>query len=369
MGHTNTIPEVFGASWTKFVDEWCLGAPPVEPSEVCARALHALTNHLPEHVQRILSDSMRGLGVIAGNIDLGLTLSDTEGLPRFAQVVSRLRAGERSAKSELTVAATLSRMGFPPALQVEAGTKIPDLAITVGGSVVYGEVVAPERAEIVKEIEGRIGEIASAVLAGCGDANVELFLDFDPWQVDIPSVMRFVADSPHVFQPTEIPEVGRFVKRPFTFPPVIAPTIDSGTPGTIVGLARSNFCVTDRLVTGGSVVSIRAPVFDSRAKRILTAELHHFTKSAANFVVIDCGGTAGAANEWIPALTRCFQPKQNTRVSGVLLFFGGLTGNPLQVHRVWEVLPNPYAANPLPSGLLKAFERLPSKWPREAPAQ
>ena len=171
MDYTNTIPEDFGASWTKFVDEWCLGSPPTEPSEACARALHALTNHLPEHVQNVLTASARGLAAIAGNIELGLTLADTEGLPGFAPVVARLRAGERGAQSELTVAAALSRAGFAPTLQVAAGTKIPDLAITVETTTVYGEVIAPNRAEVVKETTDRMWEIASAVLAGCGGAN------------------------------------------------------------------------------------------------------------------------------------------------------------------------------------------------------
>ena len=358
VDHTNTIPEVFGASWTKFVDEWCLGTPPFEPSEVCARALRALVKHLPEHVQRVLTGPSRGLGIIAGNIDLGLTLDDTESLSGFVPVVARLRAGERGAGSELTVAAALAQIGFSPALQVETGTKRPDLAITVGNSPVYGEVIAPDRAEVVKETTDRMGEIATAILSGCDGANIELFLDFDPERIDIALASKFIADSPQTLEPAEVPEVGRFVKRPFTFPPITTPSIDRRTSGTVMGVARSSI-----RGTGGSLVAVRAPVFDGRAKRLLTAELHHFSKNAPNFVAINCGDVSGGMSDWASSLARCFQPKQNTRISAVLLYHSGLIGNPLQLHRAWKVLVNPHAANPLPDALLKAFESLPNKWP------
>jgi hypothetical protein len=43
--------------------------------------------------------------------------------------------------------------------------------------------------------------------------------------------------------------------------------------------------------------------------------------------------------------------------------FAGVIGNPLQVHRAWRVLINPYAANPLPAQLLEALGKLPVALP------
>jgi hypothetical protein len=358
MAEASLLPDAFGSTWVTFVDEWCLGAPPVSSPDVCARALHALTEHWPEHVQALVARPTRGLGVVLGAIDLGLVLADTASLVGFGPVLDRLRAGERSAFSELTVGATFLRLGFLPALEVAVEGKVPDLVLTVGSTLVYAEVIAPNRSEIVKAATDQISEIAGAMLAAGPGGSVELFLDFDPDSVDAATLSRTIADSPYIEQPMEIPSVGRFVKRPFSFPPIVTPTIDSRTSGTVLGVARA-------IVEGenGALVAVRLAVFDGRAKRLLAGELHHFSKNSSNVLVIDSGGVPGGVSDWVPSITRCFQPNQNTRISAVVLYQAGIIGNPLDFHRTWKVLPNPHAANPLPKVLLDALTALPGKWP------
>jgi hypothetical protein len=298
------------------------------------------------------------LGVVLGAIDLGLVLADTANFVGFGPVMNRLRGGEHSAFSELTVAATLSQLGFTPALEVPVEGKVPDIAITIGSTSVYVEVITPNRSEIVKTATDQINEIAAAILAAGPGGSIELFLDVEPDSVDGTTLSRTIADSGYIEQPVEIPAAGRFIKRPFLFPPVVTPTIESQTSGTVLGVARA-------VVEGekGALVSVRVAVFDGRAKRLLAGELRHFPRNGPNVLVIDSGSVSGGVGDWIPSITRCFQPNQNTRISAVALYQGGIIGNPIDFHRTWKVLANPHAATPLPKELLDALRTLPSNWP------
>ena len=358
MTEANALPAAFGSSWSSFVEEWCLATPPVTSPDLCSRALNALADHWPERVQALTSAPTRGLGVVLGAIELGHVLADTAGLVGAKPVLDRLRAGARSAASELTVAATFSRLGFIPALEVEVEGKVPDLALTLGSTSVYVEVIAPDRSEIVKAVTEQIDGIAGAILAAAPNANVELFLDFEPEGVDVAILSKVIADSPIVEEPQDIPSVGRYIKRPFSFPPVVTPSIDGRTAGTVLGAARAQ-------VEGekGALAAVRVAVFDGRARRLLAGELHHFSKNSPNILVIDCGAVPGGTGDWIPSITRCFQPAQNTRISAVILYQTGMIGTPLHLHRAWKVLPNPHSANPLPTVLLDALITLPTKWP------
>jgi len=358
MSESVTLPAPFGPSWATFVDEWCLGVPPVTPPDTCARAFQALLEYWPERAQALISAPTRGLGVVVGAIDIGLILADTAHLVGVEPVLSRLRAGEGSSFSELTVAATLSRLGFSPELGVGAGVKVPDLAFTVGVTSVYAEVIAPDRAEIIKAVTDKINEIASSILAVSSRASVEVFLDCEPDTVDMATLSKTIGDSPFAEHPQEIPSIARFLKRLFSSPPVVSPSIASGTSGTVLGAARS-------IVNGanGVLVSVRVAVFDGRAKRLLAGELHHFSKTSPNVLVINTGNVPGGVKDWLLSLTRCFQPAQNTRISAIVLYQTGVLVNPIHVHRVWHVLINPHAANPLPERLLEALTTLPGEWP------
>jgi len=361
MPESANFPEAFGNSWAEFIEEWCLGVPPATSPEECIRALHALLHHWPEHAQTLIAAQTRGLAVVANAIDMGLILADTANLPGVGHVLSRLRAGERSTFSELAVAAVLLRLGFSPALGMPAGQKVPDLALTVRTTTVYTEVIAPDRGQIEKDAIDKITTIASSLLAVATGANVELFLDCDLENLDIALLTSAVADASFTDQPIELPSFGRILKRPFSFPPVVSPSIASGTPRTVLGAARS---VVDG--TSGALVAVRVAVFDGRAKRLLTAELHHLPKSNPNIVVINAGNVPGGINDWVPVLRNCFQPTRNTRISAILLYQTGVLGNPLDVHRAWQMLVNKFAANPLPAELLDALSKLPTKWPIEA---
>ncbi|HEV2047066.1 MAG TPA: hypothetical protein VGQ95_10770 [Chthoniobacterales bacterium] len=351
------LPALFASSWPQFVDEWCLGTPPSTAPDECARALNALLMYWPERANELAAGPIRGLSVVANAIDAGLILADAAHLPGVEPVMSRLRSGERGSLSELTVGSALVRLGFYPSFGVAAGTKVPDLALTIDPITIFVEVIAPDRAEIVKHFTDRIDEIASSILAVSSDANVELFLDCDLDELDMPTLTTAIGGAAFSDDVQSISSVGRFLKRRYSFPPVVSPSVPSETSGTVLGVARA---VVNGDQATGALAAVRAGVFDGRAKRMLAAELHHFAKSNPNLLVIDTGSVAGGLHDWAPSITRCFQPTQNTRITAVVLYFTGVMGNPPHTHRAWKVLINPHAANPLPAQLLEALTKLPT---------
>jgi len=316
--------------------------------------------HWPERAHALADGAIRGLSVVANAIDVGLILADAAPLRGAEPVLSRLRGGERSSLSELTVGSALLRLGLRPEFGVAAGMKVPDLALTIKAATIFLEVFAPDRSEIIKHFTDGIGEVASTILAVNSNADVELFLDCDLDELDTPTLARTIGDAAFSDAVQSIPLVGRFLKRRFSFPPIVSPSVPSETSGTVLGVARS---IVNSDQTTGALVAVRGGVFDGRAKRLLSAKLQQLPKTTPNLVVIDTGNIPGGLHDWIPSITRCFQPAQNTRISAVVLYFTGVIGNPLQVHRAWRVLINPYAANPLPAQLLEALGKLPVALP------
>ena len=316
--------------------------------------------HWPERAHALAAGPIRGLSVVANAIDIGLILTDATPLQGVEPVLSRLRAGERGSFSELTVGSALLRLGLRPEFGVAAGMKVPDLALTIGSATIFVEVFAPDRSEIVKHFTEGIGEMASAILAVSSNANVELFLDCDLDELDTPTLARTIGDAAFSDAVQSIPLVGRFLKRRLSFPPIVSPSVPSETSGIVLGVARS--IVNSDQVTG-ALVAVRGGVFDGRAKRLLSAKLQQLPKTNPNLVVIDTGNVPGGLHDWVPSITRCFQPAQNTRISAVVLYFTGIMGNPLQTHRAWRMLINPHAANPLPAQLCEALAKLPTALP------
>jgi hypothetical protein len=255
----------------------------------------------------------------------------------------QVRAGERSALSEITVGTMISRLGFRPAFGVPMGTKVPDLALTVEHTTIFVEVIAPDRADIVKEFIDRITDIAGSILSVSSGANVALFLDYDLDEIDISVLTTAIAQAPFSEEVQVLSSVGRFLKRPYSLSPIVSPTVLSNTSSTVLGAARGS-------VDGatGALAAVRARVFDGRAKRLLGGELHHFQNTNPNVVVIDTGNVAVGMKDWGLPIERCFQPTQNTRIAAVILYEMGLIINPVAAHRNWKIMINPYAANPLP---------------------
>ncbi|HEY5475553.1 MAG TPA: hypothetical protein VIK11_02455, partial [Tepidiformaceae bacterium] len=143
-------------NWDSFVSEWCLDVPPASGQDYAVRALTALERHLPEYLARTLGSGAKGIGVMFWPLQIGTTLADTEDLAGFAPVVARARRRERSALSELSFAAKLTRAGLRPWLEAEVGGKKLDIGVDTDGGAVYMEVVAPDRSDMDKDAHDRV---------------------------------------------------------------------------------------------------------------------------------------------------------------------------------------------------------------------
>src|SRR5712691_436533 len=98
--------------------------------------------------------------------------------------------------------------------------------------------------------------------------------------------------------------------------------------------------------------SVRVPITDHRVQRLLTAELHHFSRDEANLLAIDISRSAGSIRGWTPLIERRFQPTQNRRLGGVVVY--QLVGTTPAIKHKWRALRNRHAYKPIPDALLTA---------------
>jgi hypothetical protein len=106
-----------------------------------------------------------------------------------------------------------------------------------------------------------------------------------------------------------------------------------------------------------TIATVRVPVADLRARRLLAAELHHFSRYERNLLAIDVSNIIAGIRDWEGPIRNSFKPDRNTRLGAVILFDrGSLLGTKL--HKRWKVLRNPHARMPLSEDLLTHIESL-----------
>jgi hypothetical protein len=346
------LPPAFGPSWNDFIAEWCLGGPPVTSEAESTAALSALSRLLPEYVAALVSQPTRGLGVIAWAIDLGAVLAACERMPGFANLLPRVQQGDRSAFSEAHYTAALARIGCNPELEPASGTGLLDTAVDWNGMRIYSEVISPERADAIVAAQQDIQALAIALRDAVTGSTVEVLLEADLTPEIQAAVLRAVHDLPFD-EVTTIQSVGTMIRRVASFPLQVGPTLrhDGETP--IVAAAAG------RVEAGiGTAGVVRMPITDGRARRLLAAELHHFSRDAHNILAIDITKVTVGPKNWAPMIRRSFQPGQNRRIGAVIFFSKGLVGSPLAVRQAWAVIPNPYAYLPVPSDFLERIAGL-----------
>src|SRR5262245_33242079 len=93
---------------------------------------------------------------------------------------SRLRAGESSAGAELTVAASLVRLGHRPILEPSLGESVLDSVISLDGRQVYIEVISPDTSAEMRAAMEDISRLALEIVANTQGSHSELLLAEDP---------------------------------------------------------------------------------------------------------------------------------------------------------------------------------------------
>jgi len=307
----------------------------------------------------------RGPGIILPAIVLGRDLRACEDLPGFERLLPRIQRGDRSAFSELRFAAALTRLNLRPEIEPQLGSTVLDTAVDYEGTQVYCEVIAPERADAITSIQPAIQALAETIRDRVTGSVLEVLLDTDIGPETSAAVLDVL---PRVSgpDPVEFEGLGTFVRRPASIPLQLGPTIFAPRGGRpVLGAAAGGI--------DGSVVSagiVRVPVQDARARRLLAAELHHFSRDAHNLLAIDMTDVTANSQAWASLIQRSFQPKQNKRIGGVIFFWQALVGPPVEVRQWWTVLPNEHANRPIAAELLAMIESLDESVPvRAEPAQ
>jgi len=89
------------------------------------------------------------------------------------------------------------------------------------------------------------------------------------------------------------------VQQPGVLPLVVSSSLPS--PGIDPILAAAVVRVEGLQATAGIV---RMPLLDVRVRRLLSAELHHFSRDTRNILAIDISGVSIGPKNWAPLIQR-----------------------------------------------------------------
>ena len=343
------VPAALGSSWDVFVRDWWLNAALPDTPESMARALSVLWRLWPERILEVARASARGPGMVAPLLDLGLILELSEPIPSFAEVLFRLKGGERSAQSELVLVAALTKLSLAPSFAPPIDGRVLDAACMVGSNRVFFEVVAPERSDAGQarmKIINRLSEGVRAAIAGCR-VEIEVFDEYTDGDISV--VVEAIALAP--------PNAWALVENKARLRRIdtgqrLLPLFDrpDGMQMVIAG---------EQAVQGESASAVICHEdSDGRAKRVFNEEYHQFSKAVPNVLVVNVSAVSGGMREWPIHMSRLLQPGRNRRVGAVAFFDQGVIGPPERTRRRWRILANPYAHCAVPDSLLAGLESL-----------
>jgi len=344
------LPPVFGTTWEEFLANWCLGNAPLEDRETVENALCALFRIWPEREAAIAGVNTRGLVLVSPAIENGIVLSACENLNGFENVLRRLKTGERSAYTELNFAARLVKAGFQPVLEPALGSGFLDTRIPMDAGDVYCEVIAPETSDAICEIRMAASALATTLKEQNAGRRVEVLLSVDIDETISSRVVEAVRLHPDSNETWPLETIALVSKRVYGDDANVGPTIPSPEAAAIVGTAQ---CSLNSGVRTAGIV--RVPVTDTRAKRLLYGESHHFSREQMNILVVDVTRIVSSLKIWSQLIEKCFQPEQNRRFGAVVLFSAGITGDKMAPFQQWKVVRNPYATKAIPESLLRKF--------------
>lgn len=346
------------SQWSEFVAEWCLGAVPAQAPVEVERAFDALRRRWPKYLDELQAQGARGLMFVVRAIDHGLTLVACEPLSGFGPVMDRLRGGEESALAELQFAHALIRCGFIPVLEPRLGSKVLDCSVGIGAERVFAEVISPERAAELRNAEDTMSRLASTIVERTRGTRSEVLLTTEP-----EARFEAIVDALTAARPDgsvhNVEGVG-WVRRDFLGPqpPNVSSLIYNPDPRPAVVAGRT--AVDQRIDEGTTFTSatVRLPISDERAHRLLSNELSHFSSEERNILVVRVSKVPGGMKGWRPLALRWLQPSRNRRVGAVILFEQAqeATHSAPVIRQRWQIIENPYAYKPVPRSLISALD-------------
>jgi hypothetical protein len=314
--------------WPTFIRHWCLDAVPAFGQAETIRALNSLEQHWPEELPDVLTG--RGLGLFAWPVQLGLTLADSCGCPGFKAVLDRVKIGERSALTELDIAARLQRAGYDARLGVEVAGKTLDIGIPLDGCEVYIEIVTPELSEIDTRADIQVKHFMESLDMPLGTLLRGRFLTFP--SEEVANHVRAAIRSSRVGEAHELP----------------------GVAAWSIEQASGNSWSVEFSWLG----------YEDRAQKIFTHEYEHFVGEVPYVLVVNAKAPLLSVEAWGSQFRRRFQPTRYRKVGAAVAYHDFMlpTGSLLSQFCVET---NPYARHPVPLEILSFFRHLNQPFPNE----
>ena len=298
----------------------------------------------PDRLAENVGQDRSGTWAPTISTEAGLLLATSEHAKYFRGVLQRLRAGQRSAYSELVVGYVLRKLGLDP--QFEAGEGEPDLLCEVDGVPVAFEVYAPEDSYASQSQRALVEELQKAVIEATAISRVEIGILESFADSDISCAIEVIRQAPSLAW-TPIGNWAHF--RRTDEGQHLPPTFDgSGAQVMVAG-------ETDVKGPNKSVV-IRWERADTRARQALERKRAQLRDGVFNTVVMDVCAVGGI-DEWPETIAQLFGTDFE-KIGAVIFFDQGCLGPPERVRRRWRIVDNPHAAQPIPEKLLASIESL-----------
>jgi hypothetical protein len=338
------IPQEFGGSWAAFCKQWCPEGSLGYSADEVSRGLTTLKRLWPEKLTENVGQGRRGTWVPTISTEAGLLLAVSEHAKYFCGVLDRLKAGQRSAYSELVVGWALRALGYDP--QFESGEGEPDLLCEIDAALVAFEVYAPEDSQASQSQQALVKTLEKAISDAISNSRVEIGILESTHESDIPSAVQAIRNGPALVW-TRVGDWAQFRRT------------DEGQtlPSMFDGAGAQVRVVGDTDVKGpGKSVVIRWERIDARARLSLERKRAQVREGMRNVVVIDVCAVGGIA-DWPEAIAQ-LPGADFDKISAVFFFDQSCLGPPERVCRRWRIVDNPCALLPLPGELLSGIQSL-----------
>jgi hypothetical protein len=293
----------------------------------------------------------------------GLQLRSFHGAPGLTEVLVRLRARDRAARTEIAAASYCIegqsdvRLEFGAEIRVGSRNRRPDFRIALPGEVwTHVEVTAPDRSEVNQRAQRILSAIAGKLFAQQNRSTIEVLL------------LREVAGDDEDRLAHEVARMAAFEQRHLEeLGDLAVVEVNAGTPGQIEAgrdfgrelgplLAVARAQVTNNLAQKHIIVKI--PVTDRRAADFLTSEAKQLPKGEPGLVVLDMTAAPDSFDNWEAILRGRLQPSLHTRVSGIVLTRSSVQHGAEHAHWIisQRLIENPNALLPLPRWLARQLE-------------
>lgn len=337
-----------GQNWDDVVANWCLGVKPAIPDKAAWEALDTIERLWPALFDGVVG---KGIIVIAPMIDIGIMLADVEGLPGFADLLARLKQGERAARSELFLASTLVKLGYRPTIEPSLNGKKLDALISVDSDEIYFEVISPVASQVFEQHIIDADKFVKELTEQFPGTSTDIRL-LDMLSDEIKHKLIAFIKEMHPSNSEEFQRMNNMALISHTlFRPEGAPfnSTDSDVKGPKLGILGFN---------SNARVNLVQPVMsDERLQRLLDDEAKHFSQKTINILMIDVSAVPHNFEAWGPLIQRRFQPSINRRFTAGILFRRELINTGV-IHTHWNMIINQYAYKKLPQALQKTLLQL-----------